>query len=171
MPDGYQLRGFDHGDLEALWHIERRATGLLADQGYPQLVLSELSLTEFETSLTGKGVWVAAGRGNDAIGYACAGQVDTLFWLHQMSVDPAHGNNGIGTALLAAVVDHAKWAFHNAIGLTTFKDVAFNAPFYSKAGFLRVNRDSAAAWLQQQFDDECPHGVDPSTRTIMVRKL
>lgn len=171
LPDGYQLRGFDHSDLEALWHIEKRATGQLADHGYPQLVLSEPSLADFEAKLAGRGVWVAAGPNNGAVGYACAGELEALFWLHQMGVDPAHGNKGIGKALLAAVVDHAKWAFHTAIGLTTFKDIAFNAPFYAKAGFLRVSRDGAAPWLQQQLDNECPQGVDPSTRTIMVRKL
>lgn len=151
--------------------MEGAATRLLAAQGYPELLEQSADPLAFEAQFAGKGVWIAADENNQAIGYATAGELADLFWLHQMSVDPAHGRKGVGTALLMAVINHAKWAFHSAIGLTTFRDVVFNAPFYEKAGFMRVNAASMSPGLQTQLAKECPPGIDMATRVLMVRRL
>lgn len=171
LPQGYTLRGFEPDDLPALWQVESAATRLQASQGYLELLEQSADPLAFEAQFAGKGVWIAADKNNQAIGYATAGELADLFWLHQMSVDPSHGRQGIGTALLMAVINHAKWAFHSAIGLSTFRDVAFNAPFYEKAGFMRVNAASMSPALQAQLVKECPPGIDIATRVLMVRRL
>lgn len=171
LPAPYRLRGFEPEDLPDLWNIESAATRQLAAAGYPELLAQSGDLFAFEAQFAGKGVWVAADEDDRAVGYAVAGELAELFWLHQMSVDPAHGRKGIGTALLMAVINHAKWAYHNAVGLTTFRDVAFNAPFYEKAGFMRVNAAALSLALQEQLAKDCPVGSDIASRVVMVRRL
>ncbi|MGB7432564.1 MAG: GNAT family N-acetyltransferase [Ahrensia sp.] len=171
LPQGYTLRGFEPDDLPVLWDVESAATRQLAAAGYPELLKQSADPLAFEAQFAGKGVWIAADENNQAVGYAIAGELADLFWLHQMSVVPSHGRKGIGTALLMAVINHAKWAFHSAIGLTTFRDVAFNAPFYEKAGFMRVNPASLSQSLQAQLAKECAPGIEVSSRVVMVRRL
>jgi GNAT superfamily N-acetyltransferase len=69
------------------------------------------------------------------VGFACVDIVDGAAHVWQLSVLPSAGRRGIGTALMEAV---DRWAGANgiaAVTLTTFRDVAWNAPFYSKLGF------------------------------------
>lgn len=171
LTSAYHLRGFEPEDLYTLRRIEANATRQLAEAGYPSLLDDVVGEEAFEAQFMGKGVWIAADKSDKPVGYAIAGELAYLFWLHQISVDPSHGGRGIGGALLKAVINHAKWAFHNAVGLTTFRDVAFNAPLFEKAGFLQVNPATAPAPLQAQLMNECPDNIPVSARVLMVRKL
>jgi GNAT superfamily N-acetyltransferase len=59
--------------------------------------------------------------------------------LHTLEVpegfeEPAFARRGVGSRLLAEVVARARQQGYTAITGTTFRDIAFNAPFYSKLG-------------------------------------
>ena len=57
--------------------------------------------------------------------------------LEQLSVLlPEHGRRGIGTALVQAACEEARWAGHRSLTLCTFRDVAWNGPFYRRLGFV-----------------------------------
>jgi len=43
---------------------------------------------------------------------------------------------GIGTALVQAACEEARWAGHRSLTLCTFRDVAWNGPFYRRLGFV-----------------------------------
>lgn len=59
-------------------------------------------------------------------------------YLDQLSVHPAAMRQGIGAALLEAAVAWARDNSHTSIFLATFRDVAWNAPFYSRHGFIET---------------------------------
>ncbi len=59
-----------------------------------------------------------------------------LLSLDQVSVDPDFTGQGIGRQLLSAVADEARALGYAAITGTTFRDVAFNAPFYTNLGCI-----------------------------------
>ena len=55
-----------------------------------------------------------------------------------MSVRPTAGHQGRGRALVEAVCSWAAANGYPAVTLTTFRDVPWNAPFYSKLGFREL---------------------------------
>ncbi len=128
-------------------------------------------LDVFTGRISGKGGWVMADEGGKPLGFAVAGDVEGVFWLEQISVDPAHGRKGVGTALLKAVVEHARWAFYNAVMLSTFRDVPFNAPWYERHGFMEANPTDLPPVLRNKFIDEVPQGVPASSRIAMVKRM
>jgi N-acetylglutamate synthase-like GNAT family acetyltransferase len=100
-----------------------------------------------------------------------AGVVGTAFYLKELSVDPDHGQRGIGTALLENYLDHARWLGFGVAALSTFRAIPFNAPFYARHGFAIVPLDAAPDELRAQFLAEVPAGIDAQSRVLMVRSL
>ena len=60
--------------------------------------------------------------------------------LEQLSVHPDHAGRGIGRALLEAGCDWAAAQGYAEITLATYRDVAWNGPFYASEGFVEVGR-------------------------------
>jgi GNAT superfamily N-acetyltransferase len=58
--------------------------------------------------------------------------------LEQLSVHPDHGRRGAGRALLRAAVDWATAQGYDELTLATYRDVAWNGPFYASEGFVEV---------------------------------
>ena len=57
--------------------------------------------------------------------------------LEQLSVLlPDHGRQGVGTALVEAACEEARWAGHSSLTLCTYRDVRWNGPFYRRLGFV-----------------------------------
>jgi GNAT superfamily N-acetyltransferase len=73
--------------------------------------------------------------GDPPVGFASVGIVDGLAHLWQLAVRPAEGRQGYGTALVRAVCEWADSNGHGSVTLTTFRDVAWNGPFYTGLGF------------------------------------
>jgi len=59
-------------------------------------------------------------------------------YLDQLSVHPTAMRQGIGTALLEAALGWAREQGHDSVFLATFRDVAWNAPFYRRHGFIET---------------------------------
>jgi hypothetical protein len=57
---------------------------------------------------------------------------------------------------------------HREITLTTFRDVAWNAPFYARLGFAVVDRDDWPPAIAAIVADETTRGLDPATRVVMT---
>jgi GNAT superfamily N-acetyltransferase len=73
--------------------------------------------------------------GDPPIGFASVGLIDRVAHLWQLAVDPDEGRRGYGTALVRAVCAWARANGDGAVTLTTFRDVAWNGPFYARLGF------------------------------------
>jgi GNAT superfamily N-acetyltransferase len=58
--------------------------------------------------------------------------------LEQLSVHPDHAGHGVGRALLRAACDWAQAVGYRDLTLATYRDVAWNAPFYASEGFVEV---------------------------------
>jgi len=163
IPAGYRIRPFRPDDADTLYDVEGAATGLLIGAGYPQFLEGQAPpRADFAKVLAGRTVFVAAGIGDDTpIGYAALGDIEGAAYLNQLSVLPAQGRKGIGSALLEAALGHARWQFAPIMALSTFRDVPFNAPFYAKRGFVAVDPATADPALLRQFQAEIPDGIAP----------
>lgn len=89
----------------------------------------------------------------------------------EFNVDPSFQRRGIGSGLLrACLIDAANCGF-KAVTLTTFRDVAWNAPFYARLGFEEVTALDAHPRLAGELAVEADHGLPVDRRCAMIRFL
>ncbi len=80
-------------------------------------------------------VWVAEDAAAGVIGFLNAEAIGAELQIWEAAVRGDFQQRGIGARLLGAAFDHARAAGLAAVTLTTFRDVAWNAPFYARNGF------------------------------------
>ena len=165
---GIAIRRATLDDASAVLTIGERADRLFAGHGFPQITaLPPAPIEVIRALLAGNDAWIAETNGVPA-GFAIAGQAAGQYWLRELAVDPVLGRRGIGTAILATVLENVRSTDHAAVFLSTFREVPFNRPFYERHGFAVVEPESAAPELRRQFFSEVPPGVDPVTRVLMA---
>lgn len=108
----------------------------------------------------------AAGR---VVGLAATGTVDGALHLEELAVDPAVGRRGVGSRLLEEVCGRALEEGLPAVTLTTFRDVAWNGPWYTRRGFREVREAEWGPQLRRVWDQEAKIRVAP--RLVMRREL
>jgi ribosomal protein S18 acetylase RimI-like enzyme len=168
LESGYQIRSARVEELPLLSHIEQSAAGLFLDTPYAFLVdAAPLSLDFVQQQFQAGHVWVAVDLDEKVVGYAIAREVDDTLYLQQIDVHPEHWHRGIGSALVNTVCDRAKQQGYRIVSLSTFRDIPWNAPFYSKLGFHPVNETELANGFQQIRREELKAGLPISERVIM----
>jgi GNAT superfamily N-acetyltransferase len=113
-------------------------------------------------------LWVAL-NGDVPVGFAHVTELEgDAVHLQEIDVHPAHAQRGLGTAL---VLEVCNWAAdtRRSVTLTTFRDVAWNMPFYAGLGFDIVPDTELSPALQSIVDDEVRRGLDRSRRVVMRR--
>lgn len=110
--------------------------------------------------------------GRPPVGFARLEIVDGHPHLEQLSVHPDHGRQGIGAELLDAACRWAADQGHTVITLSTFADVAWNAPFYTRHGFRAVPDGELTPALQAFRHREAELGLDAlGPRTVMTKTI
>lgn len=172
-PKGYRIRMMEPGDAERLLAIDIAATRVLAAAGRRELVSAPPPpRDEFVRFLLSHEVFVARETTTgEPVGFAAAGDLEAVYWLAELGVDPAHMRRGVGSALVRAVVERASWFFHRGVGLSTYAALPCGAPFYERLGFLRVSGKDRPAWLEEKLRAETPPGCLAHERTAMIRWL
>ncbi len=156
-------------DLPRLQDVELLAGAMFRDVGLPEIADDDPpSLDDLAGAAA---VLVAVDDRDVAVGYARIEVVDGHAHLEQLSVVPDHGGQGVGTALLDAVAAWARERGDAEITLTTFRNVAFNAPLYAKRGYDEVADLDRAPGLVALMVAEAAHGLDPTQRVAMRRRL
>jgi len=115
--------------------------------------------------------WVTADADDRPIAYLLARRVDGVSHVEQVSVDPAHAGQGLGAGLIEHVADWARAHGSPALTLTTFADVAWNAPYYERLGFRRLPDGELTPGLREIRAEEAAHGLDEWPRLAMRRDL
>lgn len=168
LESGYQIRSARVEELPLLSHIEDSAAVLFLDTPYAFLVDADPLPLEFVQKQFQAGqVWVAVARHETVVGYAIACEVDDTLYLQQIDVYPEHGCRGIGSTLVDTVCTWAKQHSYRIISLSTFRDIPWNAPFYSKLGFRPVDEAKLTRGFQQIRLKELEAGLPISERVIM----
>ncbi|WP_434631679.1 GNAT family N-acetyltransferase [Chromobacterium sp. CV08] len=155
-------------DLPALAGIERRAAALFAPEDLPPALRGETVPAPTLRQAQADGLlWVAEDGGRLA-GFALAEWLDGRLHLAEMDVDPDHGRRGIGAALLAHMVEQAARLGCDAVTLTTFDHLPWNAPFYRRHGFADI-APAPASPLAARLCAEAEAGL--SRRVALRRDL
>ncbi len=169
----FSVRPAGPGDVETMQRIEvdagRRfaAIGMdaIADDAPPDA-------GELAAHVATGTAWVAVEPERDApVGYATASVVDGEGHLDQVSVVADSGGHGIGAALVERVCAWAVERGHRAVTLTTFRDVAWNGPWYERLGFRSLDETELGPELAAVRADERARGIDVAPRVAMRRRL
>lgn len=159
-PPPMAIRAARRQELPRLAAIEHRAAERFSDEHLPAALRERtVPLDLLEASFEAGLVWVAAMPDGALAGFLLAMEEDGFVHLGELSVLPAHGRQGIGAALLAALLAWAQDRGARAITLTTFEQVPWNAPWYRRRGFEPVPPAACPPHLQRHLADERAAGL------------
>ena len=116
--------------------IERRAGRAFADVGLPEVAADDPGSVAWLARFADAGrAWVAVDADDRPVAYLLTTVLDGATHIEQVSVDPDHARHGIGAALIEHAAARAREEGHDALTLTTFRAVPWNAPYYERLGF------------------------------------
>ncbi len=167
----YAIRLARFEELPALREIERAAGKIFAEIGLENVASATPLLLDFLQAQQRAGlVWVLTDADDQPVGFAAASELDGELYLEEIDVHPAHGRRGLGRRLLETVCAWAEEQGYPAVTLSTFGDVPWNAPFYSRLGFRIVEGGEIGTGLQALLEHSARIWF-PLVRVCMRRDL
>jgi GNAT superfamily N-acetyltransferase len=169
---GVAIRAAHIADLWAFAAIELAAGQAFADIGMASVANADpFPLDDLLGYEAAGHAWVAADPSDAPIGYLVVDVVDWNVHVEQVSVHPSFGRRGIGRALIEHVDQWARSQGFIAITLTTFRDVAWNGPYYERCGFRTLDPDEVTPGLAVLREREAKQGLDEWPRVCMRREI
>lgn len=170
--DGYRIRPARVEDVGRLGAIEVAAGARFRTVGMDDVAGDEgLPPGELEAARAAGLLWVAARADEEPVGYVLALRLEGQHHLEQLSVHPDHGRRGLGAALVDEVVAWARADGAADLTLSTFRDVAWNRPYYETLGFRVVDPSDLSPVLQDVVAHEAQLGLDTTDRVVMRRPI
>jgi GNAT superfamily N-acetyltransferase len=168
MAAAYTIRLARADDVAGLPAVEHASAQLFRTVGIEGGYLDQTRThEELDAARRESRLWVAADAGDRAVGFALATVLGELPHLEELSVHPDHGRRGLGRRLVEAVIAWARARNAPALTLSTFRDVAWNAPFYARIGFAVVPVETLDAELLRLRGREREQGLPIERRVVM----
>lgn len=172
LPEGYSISGAAVDEIPALIAVDLASgqlftgTGLLPESEEDDFVPADV----YQAAIPAGHVFAARDRKGKPVGFTLTSVRDGSLYLDQISVDPAHGRKGLGAALVRRVVKDARDRGLKSVTLSTFRDVAWNGPFYRSLGFREVPRRKMTGWMLDLEGAQAERGLDVDQRCFMARR-
>ena len=116
--------------------------------------------TSVYANLAAQGLVLIAEDGGDPVGFAACEAFEDALHLKELGVRQDRQGLGAGRALVAAVAETARRRGLPAVTLTTFEDVAWNAPWYARLGFETLEpSDLDGHRLGRELAEEAGRGL------------
>ena len=112
--------------------------------------------------------WVALDAENRPQGFLSAEQHGNDLHIHELSVMQSMQGQGTGRRLIEAAMEYARSTRLSFVTLTTFTNVPWNAPFYSRLGFQTKATKDLDQRLAAILSEEYKHGLAPECRCVMA---
>jgi ribosomal protein S18 acetylase RimI-like enzyme len=169
----YTIRPAQPTDLPHLPAIERAAAQLFLATPHAFIADGDgMPLASFEHHLAHSQIWVAVQQGTAGeetiVGFAIARKLDGQAYLHEIDVHPEHGRRGLGRRLIDAVIAWARQETLPAVTLSTFREVAWNEPYYAQLGFQPLAEAELGPGLLAVRAHEVADGLDGARRVCMI---
>lgn len=169
--DGYDIRRATPSDFPLLQQIETSAGEPFRDTDLAWVADDPPPTREnLQAHLDHEALWVIAHQGH-LVGYLAGEFLGDLAVIHQVSVHTDHHRRGLGARLIQAAMDAARAKGARTLGLTTYRDIPWNGPYYARLGFIEVAGSDIPPLLQTMRDQETAAGHDPALRSVMIRPI
>ncbi len=156
-------------DAESYSRVEDDAAQLLANE--PSLAGTPIppsrSADDYRTMIRQRHCLTAISAGQ-VVGFAAARRIGREVHLHELSVATAFQRQRIGATLLGALKIDCRNAGIRAITLHTYRDIAWNAPFYERQGFVIVDDLAAYPRLAAGQKEAVEFGLPADRRCAMI---
>lgn len=167
-----QIRRARPSDLRRVAAIEDAGGPMYAEHFGERTVPALTARAASGAERDGQGFLLVAVDDRRLVGFAHVVPHELHAHLEQLSVLPAYHRRGIGSDLVRAAMEEARWAGYDRMSLSTYRDVPWNGPFYAALGFVEVadahlerfQRDLRAAERALRLDE-------PGVRVVMERPL
>ncbi|WP_169711715.1 GNAT family N-acetyltransferase [Henriciella litoralis] len=143
-----------------------RPTGLLSKDALGDHVSADAINAAIDRGL----MKVAVVESGDVAGFLMASIQDGDLYIDQISVSPDFGRRGIGTALMKTAEDMATNLGINSILLSTFRDLAWNGPFYASLGYGVIPKHAYSSFMKEVEAAQAPF-MDVSLRIFMRKTV
>ncbi|MEV6347047.1 GNAT family N-acetyltransferase [Actinoplanes sp. NPDC051851] len=166
------IRAARETDVAWLRGIEVAAGRIFADVGMDAVARDEpFTAAELLGYIEDGRAWVAVDEADRAVAYVIVKWVDGPAHVEQVSTHPDHAGRRLGAGLIEHVAGWARERGADALTLTTFVDVAWNAPYYERLGFRPLAEYELTPGLREIRAEEAAHGLDRWPRIAMRRDL
>lgn len=156
-------------DAQAMPPIEQAAAQLFAvDPDLTPLSVGDTRSVEEFGRLIRKGHCLVSHVGAEPAGFLVSEPFRRELHIWEMDVHPRFQRRGIGAGLVRAAMIDARNAGFKALTLTTFRDLAWNAPFYARLGFEEVTALDAHPRLAGELALEADNGLPVERRCAMI---
>ncbi|WP_037681505.1 GNAT family N-acetyltransferase [Streptomyces griseus] len=157
-------------ELAALQDIERAAGAPFRAVGMVEIAEDEpLASAVLERYRRAGHAWVAVDGADRPVAYLIGEPVDGAFHVEQVSVHPRAARRGVGRALLDHAAVRGRAEGLAGLTLTTFTEVPWNAPYYTRLGFRTLPEAELTPGLRAIRAAEAEHGLDRWPRVCMGR--
>lgn len=172
MASSYRIALAKRDQFERLQQVELATAAIFSEDDVPERIRSTAtSLSDLASAQVNGMLWVALSSNEKPVGFAIVRVVDGSAHVQEIDVHPDHGRRGIGTSLIRSVCAWARSQGVAAVTLTTFRHLAWNAPFYKRLGFRSLKPDELTPGLVAILEDEVDRGLDPAKRVAMIKQL
>lgn len=160
LPREQAVRAAGRSDLPLLDDLATRADQVFHAAGYdlPDIPLDAAALA------AAKAVFVA---GRPPVGFVEVAEVDGLAHIAEIAVVPRWMRQGIGTALLERACEWARAHGYPGVTLITYRDVAWNGPYYAARGFAETELTAGLRALRER---EAELGLDAVGPRVAMRR-
>ena len=164
------IRAAHPHEIRLLPQIENAADARFAGVGLKLVVdMPAHSIAALERGRRRGLLWVAVAPRGHVIGFALMEITRGIALIDQLSVLDRWQGQGFGTALIERCAATARTLGHASLHLTTYRDVAWNKPFYARRGFTEVARSAMDRTLRVEFLSGVSHGHPVWRRALMRR--
>ncbi len=168
LPEGYRVRRARAGELAALTEIERAAARLFEDLPLELDIPDEVTtVSGFREAFDAGRLWVAEGPDGSPVGFAHVEMLGEEPHLEELDVHPDHGRRGLGSVLVQTVCAWAAAEGYAGVGLTTFRGVPWNQPFYARMGFRVLGPADLTPAQREKMRQEHARGLREEQRVMM----
>jgi GNAT superfamily N-acetyltransferase len=167
-PSSIEIRLALREDLPLLGPLELRAAQRFRESPHPDCVdMAHFDLGRLTELSRAGSVWVATENTDQLVGFVIGEALDDDGYVHELDVEQAYGCRGVGRALLRRVAEWAKARGLGTLLLSTFSDVAWNAPFYQRLGFVLVPLSDYTPRMLAQRHSDLAAGMRAASRVML----
>jgi GNAT superfamily N-acetyltransferase len=166
------IRAARTDESEKLREIERAAGSIFRGVGMTTIADDEPPSSAILAAVQAAGrVWVGTDETDEPVAYLLVDVIDGSAFIEQVSVHPRAARRGLGRPLIDTAASWARQHALNTLTLTTYRDVAWNRPYYERLGFRTLDEADVTPGLRKLRAQEAAAGLDRWPRVIMQRSL
>lgn len=131
------IRRAELAEISVLLEIERSAVEAFRSTKHAYVADEAVKAEDLLPLVAAQSVWVAEINAVP-VGFVAVERLEMELHVHELAVHLDHQRKGIGRGLMNAGIEAGRAAGYSAATLTTFRNIAWNAPFYQRLGFAII---------------------------------